>query len=74
MYLNAEFQRLTRREKQVFLHERCKKIEENNKWERLEISSRKLDISREHFKQGWAMIKDRNSKDLTEAEEINKSW
>ena len=30
MYLNAEFQRITRREKQVFLHERCKKIEENN--------------------------------------------
>ena len=41
-------------------------------WERLEIFSRKLEIPREHFRQGWAQ--DRNSKDLTEAEEIKKSW
>ena len=39
-------------------------------WERLEIFSRKLEIPREHFRQGWAQ--DRNSKDLTEAEEIKK--
>ena len=74
IHLNAEFQRITRRDKQVFLSEQCKKIEENNNWERLEISSSKLEISREHFMQGWAMIKDRNSKDLTEAEEIKKRW
>ena len=52
--LNPEFQRITRRDKQAFLNAQCKKIEENNKWERLEISSRKLEISREHFMQRWA--------------------
>ena len=40
-YLNAEFQRTARRDKKAFLSDQCKEIEENNKWERLEISSRK---------------------------------
>ena len=43
-------------------------------WERIEISSRKLEIPREHFMQGWAQRKDRNIKDLTEAEKIMKKW
>ena len=43
-------------------------------WERLVISSSKLEIPREHFLQGWGTIKDRNSKELTEAEEIKKRW
>ena len=42
-------------------------------WERLEISSRKLEIPREHFMQRWA-IKERNVMDLTEAEDIKKRW
>ena len=41
-------------------------------WERLVISSSKLEIPREHFLQGWGTIKDRNSKELTEAEEIKR--
>ena len=50
-HLNAEFQRIARRDKKAFLSDQCKEIEENNKWERLEISSRKLEIPREHFMQ-----------------------
>ena len=42
-HLNAEFQRIARRDKKDFLSNQCKEIEENNKWERLELSSRKLD-------------------------------
>jgi len=48
-HLNAEFQRIARRDKKAFLSNQCKEIEENNRWERLEISSRKLEIPREHF-------------------------
>ena len=53
-HLNAEFQRIARRDKKVFLSDKCKEIEENKKWERLEISSRKLEIPREYFMQRWA--------------------
>ena len=49
--LNAKIQRITRRDKEAFLSEQCKEIEENKKWERLKISSGKLKISREHFMQ-----------------------
>ena len=54
MQLNAKLQRIARRDKKAFLSEQCKEVEENNKWKGLEISSRKLEISREHFMQGWA--------------------
>ena len=53
-HLNAEFQRTARREKKAFLSDQCKDIEEKTEWERLEISSRKLEIPREHFMQRWA--------------------
>ena len=53
-HLNAEFQRITRRDKKAFLSDQCKETEENNRTERLEISSRKLEIPREHFMQRWA--------------------
>ena len=56
-YLNAEFQRITRRDKKAFFSNQCKEIEENNrenKCEKLEISSRKLEIPREHFMQRCA--------------------
>ena len=52
MHLNAEFQRIARRDKKAFLSDQCKEIEKNN--ERLEISSRKLEKPREHFMQRWA--------------------
>ena len=53
-HLNAEFQRIARRDKKAFLSDQCKEIEENNRWGRLEISSRKSEIPREHFMQRWA--------------------
>ena len=53
-HLNAEFQRIARRGKKAFLSDQCKEIEENNRKERLEISSRKSEIPREHFMQRWA--------------------
>ena len=61
------------REKKVFLSEQCKEIEENNKWERLEISSRKLD-TKGTFHAKIGTIKDRNVMDLTEAEVVKKRW
>ena len=50
-HLNVEFQRTARRDKKAFLSEQCREIEENNRMERLEISSRKLVIPREHVMQ-----------------------
>ena len=53
-HVNAEFQRITRRDKKAFLSDQCKEIEENNKMGKTEISSRKFEISREHFMERWA--------------------
>ena len=53
-HLNAEFQRTARRDKKAFLSDQCKEIEETIEWERLEISSRKLESRKEYFKQRWA--------------------
>ena len=53
-HLNAEFQRIARRDEKAFLSDQCKEIEETIEWERLEISSRKLEIPREYFMQRWA--------------------
>ena len=53
-HLNAEFQTIARRDKKAFLSDQCKEIEENNRMERSEMSSRKLEIPREHFMQRWA--------------------
>ena len=52
--MNAGFQRIASRDKKAFLSEQCKEIEETVEWERLEISSRQLEIRREHFMQRWA--------------------
>ena len=56
IHLNAEFQSIARRDKKALLSDQCKEIEEPRtiEWERLEISSRKLEIPREHFMQRWA--------------------
>ena len=53
-HLNAELQRIARRDKKAFLSDQCKEVEENNRMARLEISSRKLKTPREHFMQRWA--------------------
>ena len=55
-HLNAEFQRIARRDKKTFLSDQCKEIEGNNRRERLEISSRKLEIPREHAQMGTIRI------------------
>ena len=52
--LNAEFQRIARRDKKAFLSDQCKEVEKTIEWERLEISLRKLEMPREHFIQRWA--------------------
>ena len=48
-HLDAEFQRIARRDKKAFLIDKCKEIEENNRMGKIDISSRKLEIPREHF-------------------------
>ena len=53
-HLNADFQRIARRNKKAFLSDQCKEIEENKRMEKTEISSRKLEIPSEHFMQIWA--------------------
>ena len=71
-HLNAEFQRIARRDKKAFLSDQWKE-RKTIEWERLEISSRKLEIPRTfHAKMG--SLKDRNGMDLTEAEDIKKRW
>ena len=54
IHLNAEFQRIARRDKKAFLSDQCKEIKGTIEQERLEISSRRLEIPREHFMQRWA--------------------
>ena len=53
-HLNAEFQRIARRDKRAFLSDQCKEIEENNRMGKTRISSRKLEIPRKYFMQRWA--------------------
>ena len=53
-HLNAKFQRIARRDKKAFLSDQFKEIEENNRMGKTRISSRKLEIPREHFMQRWA--------------------
>ena len=55
--MNAEFQRIARRDKKAFLMINAKKWRKTIEWEKLEISSRKLEIPREHFTQKWAQLR-----------------
>ena len=73
-HLNAEFQRTARREKKVFLSDQCKEIKENNRMGKMiDLFKRIRDINGTfHAKMGT--IKDRNGRDLTEAEDIEKRW
>ena len=72
-HLNAEFQRIARRDKKPFLRYQCKEIEENNRMGRIEIS-KKIGDTKGTFHAKMGTIKDRNGKDLIEAEEIQKRW
>ena len=72
-YLNADFQRIARREKKAFLSEQCKEIEENSRMGKTRDLKKIRDI-KEKFHAKMGSIKDRNGMDLTEAEDIKTSW
>ena len=72
--VNAEFQRLARRDKKAFLSEQCKEIEENNRKGKTRDLLKKTGNTKGIFHAKMSTIKDRNSKDLTEAEAIKRRW
>ena len=69
-YLNAEFQRLARRDKKAFFSDQCKEIEENNRMGNTRDSFKKIRDTKGTFYAKMGSIKDRNGMDLTEAEDI----
>ena len=72
-HLNAEFQRVARRDKKAFLSHQCKEIEENNRMEKTR-ELKKLRDTKGTFHANTGSIKDRKGMDLTEAEDIKKRW
>ena len=73
-HLNAEFQRITRRDKKAFLSNQCKEIEENNRMGKTRNLFKKIRDTKGIFHAKMNLIKDRNSMDLTKAEDIKKRW
>ena len=73
-HLNAEFQRIARRDKKAFLSDQCKEIEENNRMGKTRDLFRKIRDTKGTFHAKMGMIKDRNGMDLTEAEDVKKRW
>ena len=73
-HLNAEFQRMARRDKKAFLGDQCKEIEENNRMGKIRDLFRKIWDTKGTLYAKMGRIKDRNSMDLTEAEDIKKRW
>ena len=73
-HLNAEFQRIARRDKKAFLRDQCKEIEENNRMGKTRDLFKKIKDTKGTFHAKMGTIKDRNSMDLTEAEEIKERW
>ena len=73
-HLNAEFQRIARRDKKAFLRDQCKEIEENNRMGKTRDLFKKIRDTKETFHAKMGSIKDRNGMDLTEAEDIKKRW
>ena len=74
MHLNTEFQRIARRDKKAFLSSQCKEIEENNRMGKTRELFKKIRDTKGTFHAKMGSIKDRNSMDLTEAEDIKKRW
>ena len=72
--LKAEFQRIARRDKKAFLSEQCKETEENNRMGKTRDLFKKIGDIKRIFHARMGTIKDRNGKDLKEAEEIKKRW
>ena len=73
-HLNAEFQRIARRDKKAFLREQCKEIEENNRLGKTRDLFKKIGDTKGTFHAKMGSIKDRNGMDLTKVEEIKKRW
>ena len=73
-HLNAEFQRIARRDKKAFLSDQCKEIEENNRMGKTRNLFKKIRDTKGTFHAKMGLIKDRNGMDLTEAEDIKKRW
>ena len=73
-HLNAEFQRIARRDKNTFLSDQCKEIEENNRMGKTRDLFKKSKYTKGTFHAKMGTIKDRNGRDLTEAEDIKKRW
>ena len=73
-YLNAEFQRITKSNKKAFFSEQCKEIEENNRMGKTRDLFKKIRDTKRNFHAKMSTIKDRNSMDLTKAEDIKKMW
>ena len=73
-HLNAEFQRIARRDKKAFLRDQCKEIEENNRMGKTRDLFKKISDTMGTFHAKMGTIKDRNGMDLTEAEDMKKRW
>ena len=73
-YLNAEFQRIARRDKKAFLSNQCKEIEENNRMGKTRDHFKKIRDTKGTLHAEMGTIKDRNGVDITEAEDIKKRW
>ena len=72
--LNAEYQRIARRDKKVFLSDQCKETEENNRMGKTRDLFKKSKDTKGTFHAQMGIIKDRNSMELTEAEDTKKRW
>ena len=72
--MNAEFQRIARRDNKAFLSDQCKEIEENNRMGKTRDLVKKIRDTKGTFHAKMSSIKDRNGMDLTEAEDIKKRW
>ena len=72
--MNAEFQRIARRDKKAFLSNQCKEIEKNNRIGKTSNLFKKIRDTKGTFHAKMGSIKDRNRRDLTEAEDIKKRW
>ena len=72
--MNAEFQRIARRNKKAFLSDQCKETEENNRMGKTKDLFKKIRDIKGTFHANMGTIKDRNGMDLTEAEDIKKRW
>ena len=72
--MNAEFQRIARRDKKVFLSDQCKEKEENNIMGKTRDLLKKIRDTKGTFHAKMGAVKDRNDRDLTEAEDITKRW